>query len=141
MADFLVGPPGDGHPDAVTTDRSAAQLTYTGGSAYHGGGREGSASRKAREQEARRRQEEDHENEEEAYLNHQMGLLHAAQRDDEAGAQAAGSSEKPPRLSAQALRAWEDWEWHNILQEPPRQRRRTMLAVTMGGSQSVDGPG
>ena len=95
---------------------------------------------RASEQEARRRQEEDHDKEEEAFMNYQMGLLPEGPRGDEAGTQAAGSTEKPPRLSAQALRAWEDWEWHNILQEPPRQRRRTMLAVTVGGSQSVDGP-
>ena len=96
---------------------------------------------RAREQEARQRQEEDHDKEEEAFMNYQMGLLSPeGRRGDEAGTQAAGSSERPPRLSAQALRAWEDWEWHNILQEPPRQRRRTTLVVTMGGSQSVDGP-
>ncbi|CAE7842015.1 pol [Symbiodinium necroappetens] len=95
-----------------------------------------------REQEARQRQEEEHDREEEEYLRTQANLLAAGQRN------ARGEEEGPPvpavaapaRLSAQALRAWEDWEWHNLLQEPPKQRRRTVLTVTVGGSQSSGGP-
>ena len=95
-----------------------------------------------REQEARQRQEEAHDREEEEYLSAQANLLATDSPGADVQAEAAPvpAAAVPTRLSAQALRAWEDWEWYNLLQEPPKQRRRTVLTVTVGGSQSSGGP-
>ena len=96
-----------------------------------------------REQEARQRQEEAHDREEEDYLSAQANLLANDSPGAGVNAEAAPipTAAEPTRLSARALRAWEDWEWYNLLQEPPKQRRRTVLTVTVGGSQSSGGPG
>ena len=72
----------------------------------------------------REAQQAEHEREEDEVLRYQMGLQ-----------QEARSSHDPPvRLSAQEYRQWEDWEWHNALNEPPRQRRRTTMEVTISGA-------
>ena len=87
---------------------------------------------KEREQQARERQQEEYEREEEAMLRYRASLLDEARGSEEAPRSA--------RLSPSALRQWEDWEWFNILQEPPRQRRRTVLQVEVSGRASRDGP-
>ena len=98
-----------------------------------------------REEEARLRQQADHEKEEDAILQYQLSLLadHSKGSVDRGLSEdRAGSSNEPPpaRLSAAEFRQWEDWEWHNLLNEPPQKRRRSVMQVTVSGTDGRDSP-
>ena len=91
-----------------------------------------------RERQTRLQQQEAHEREEEEILQYQVGLLDQDQ--------ARSSDEVPtrrdeiPRLSAREYRQWEDWEWFNVLQNPPRKRQRAVVQVTISGASSRNDP-
>ena len=78
----------------------------------------------------REAQQAAHEKEEEEVMQYQVGLQQGAR----------GSDDPPGRLSAQEYRLWEDWEWHNALNEPPKRRRRTMMEVTVSGTGGPERP-
>ena len=83
------------------------------------------------EQRERERQQNQHEEEEAAFHAYQEGLQDG--EDDCDGRRCS-------KLTAQALKQWEDWEWFQIMQGPPSKRSRMSLEVTMGGGLRVGGP-
>ena len=98
-----------------------------------------------REEEARRRQQAERERQEEEFLQYQMSLLEDRNDRGELShpvADKASSSKDPSstRLSATEFRQWEDWEWHNLLTEPPQKRQRRVMEITMRGSSGRDSP-
>ncbi|CAE7813017.1 unnamed protein product, partial [Symbiodinium sp. KB8] len=98
-----------------------------------------------REEEARSRQQAEREREEEEVLQYQMSLLEDGNDRGELSHPVADrvSSSKDPsttRLSATEFRQWEDWEWHNLLREPPQKRQRRVMEITMSGSSGRDSP-
>ncbi|CAE7607102.1 unnamed protein product, partial [Symbiodinium microadriaticum] len=96
---------------------------------------------RARENVERGQQEAKHELEEEEFLAYQVGLLESGHPSAaESCANPLESGTQPARLSAQEFRQWEDWEWHNLMTEPPRQRRRLALVATVSGGPSSSGP-
>ncbi|CAE7902753.1 pol [Symbiodinium microadriaticum] len=100
---------------------------------------------KEREEEARVRQQADHEKEEDELLQYQLSLLEGRGRtngeDGLHGDRACGSNDPPlARLSAAEYRQWEDWEWHNLLREPPLKRKRSVTQVTVSGTNGHSSP-
>ena len=83
------------------------------------------------QQRERERQQDQHEEEEAAFHAYQEGLQDG--EDDCDG-------RRYSKLTAQALKQWEDWEWFQIMQGPPSKRSRMSLEVTMGGGLRVGGP-
>ena len=92
-----------------------------------------------REQQARLQQQEAHEREEEQILQYQVGLQDQDQARSSDEVPTRGD-ENPTRLSAREYRQWEDWEWFNVLQNPPRKRQRTVVQLTISGASSRNDP-
>ena len=87
--------------------------------------------REQREAEVREkeRQQEDHARLEEEFHAYHESLLDT-ERD--------GRQQR--ELTAAALKEWEDWEWQQILAEPPEKRSRLTMEVTVGGGLRPWGP-
>ena len=88
---------------------------------------------KALEEDRRRQQEAQRENDEveqESYLQ----WLHQDRASCDRDARTR------PELSARELKEWEDWEWAQLLDEPPQKRKRSSVLLTVGGGHKDGGP-
>ena len=100
---------------------------------------------KERDEAARLQQQADHEKEEDELLQYQLSLLDGrGEKHGEDGLHGdrASSSDAPPlaRLSAAEYKQWEDWEWHNLMSEPPPKRKRSVMQVTVSGTSGHSSP-
>ncbi|CAE7832696.1 Zdhhc3 [Symbiodinium sp. CCMP2592] len=89
--------------------------------------RAGQAERRDREL----REQVEHETREAEYLEYQEGLLDAPTKVTE--------NTNNRRLTAAEFKAWEDWQWYDIMTENAPKRMRKTLAVTVSGRLSPQG--